>query len=249
MDPLRKVEILPPDPTYRLAAAEGNAPPRNEEIPSRRFAEIYLDFLDTLSPLERRVVAERVKHGHTGAIADRVGIDDAVSNEFPIYSTYDPDEKAEITGTFDWRTSETVDAIVKDLDARWVAAAVEAGIDEPYDGDFRTYANRDHASTGYFKGHDGLVQGFERVVAEIIYGDYQGGYPAENPHPHIVELMTDGPRLRELVGRWYDENYEARTAAEKALLAAGVNTEGDEQALGPYGDNDPDDPDVDIFRM
>lgn len=225
MEPLRKVRIISETNRHRLAATESGFPPMDNEIPSQEFAGVYLNFLDTLNPLERKVLAECTQPILSGDIADRVGINDVTEWEFPTYSTMDPDEDAEVTGTFIWRNSKTVEEMVDDIDKRWVTAAVEGGITESYDGDRFTYDNKNQARSGYHKGHDHLVKGFERVVAEIIYGDYGKGLPAEDVHPHIVELMIDPERLRELVNRWYDENYEPRIAARAANIG-GVATAG-----------------------
>ena len=217
MDPLRSVPIRRRSGEGISFRPEFGFPPVEENIPSREFAEVYLNFLDTLDETERRVAVERAFPVTSGEIADKLGIKDVQSYEFGFYCSDEPlDDPSYVPPIWESRSSATIEALQEDVYAKWIAAAVEAGITEPYnEGLGFTYDNENGRRNGYARGHDRLVKGFERVVAEIIYGDYGSDGPAENPYPHMIELMMDGARLRELVNRWYDENLEARQASRE----------------------------------
>lgn len=102
-----------------------------------------------------------------------------------------------------------------DLARRWEAFSVEAGIVKP---------KKEQERPNKFPWDQDRIQlGFNRLVAEIIYGDYGNDWLTERPYPHIIELMSDLTRLKELVEPWYEENYEAREEARNAGLG-GVAT-------------------------
>lgn len=189
MNPLREVPTVPkgvfysPEKTYF-------APDNEREIPAPEVTGVYLDFLDSLNPLQRNVLAEKFYPQTTGMIAEKVGLTDV---EVHLVATCGNDP-------YPWKDSAQVKAIEEDLENRWENFSVAAGCARP----------KSEQPNDWHTDQVRIRRGFERLVAEIIYGDYGDDKLTEDSVPYIIELLKDGPRLRELVAQWYEENYEAR---------------------------------------
>lgn len=189
MEPLRVVEIIPVRPFGRTN--ERHMAPPVFPIPSREASEAYIGFLDSLEPLERQVlVGSTVPHTReAGRLAEELDFDDIEVTEIGLCGSEQP---------YLWKSSAKINTLLEDLALRWGEAAKNAGVLE-----------QETPHRAYEPGAQTQL-GFTRMLSEVIYGNYDDGSLTEDPHPHIREIMMDTPRMEELVGQWYDENYALR---------------------------------------